>query len=319
MRTTPILFAAVAALLMAMWPAAATAEDKLEWQQEDGKSLTLTRDGNVLWQFCYDREQAKPYFHPLALPDGRVLTWNGPPDHRWHHALWFSWKFIDGVNYWEPNRSGKPAGETAWSNVQIKTHDDGTARIAMDLTYRVGDAEPVMTEHRVVEVSPPAADGTYSFDWVCKFTAGTKDVELNRTPLPGEPGGVGYGGYAGLSVRFAKDYADRQAMTPDGPVVFNEQSRFRGKAVAMDYNGLLGGKPCGVAILDHPENLNHPTPWYVIRANPMSYYSPAVICYGPHTLPAGESFTLRYRVFVHDGRWDAERLTAETERFTQGH
>jgi hypothetical protein len=47
----------------------------------------------------------------------------------------------------------------------------------------------------------------------------------------------------------------------------------------------------------------------------MSYYSPAVICYGPHTVEAGEGFTLRYRVLVHDGRWDAERLKAESKRF----
>jgi hypothetical protein len=83
----------------------------------------------------------------------------------------------------------------------------------------------------------------------------------------------------------------------------------------MDYHGLIDGRPLGVAICDHPDNLNHPTPWYVIRSQPMSYFSPAVICYGPHTLEAGQSMTLRYRVIVHPQRWDADRLKKEYARF----
>jgi hypothetical protein len=43
----------------------------------------------------------------------------------------------------------------------------------------------------------------------------------------------------------------------------------------------------------------------------MSFFSPAVICYGPHTLPAGAVMTLRYRVIVHPGRWDRRRLDSE--------
>ena len=294
-----------------------SAESSFQWKAEDGKSLTLSCGDRVLWRFCYDAEQAKPYFHPVALPDGRVLTWNSPPDHPWHHALWFSWKFINGVNYWEPDASGHPPGKTRWQNVSISTRDNGSAQIAMDLTYGPSDAIVLMTERRVVEVSAPASDGTYAFDWTCQFTAGTEKVELNRTPLPDEPDGMVFGGYAGLSVRFAKELVEREAVTPQGPVEFVD-SRFRGKSPAMDYNGLIAGKACGIAILDDPRNLNSPTPWYAIRSEPMSYYSPAVICYGPHTMEPGESFTLRYRVVVHDGRWTPQRLATETKRFLSG-
>jgi hypothetical protein len=47
----------------------------------------------------------------------------------------------------------------------------------------------------------------------------------------------------------------------------------------------------------------------------MSFFTPAVICYGPMTLKPGQSMTLRYRVFIHPGRWDAGRLRAEYQRF----
>ena len=50
----------------------------------------------------------------------------------------------------------------------------------------------------------------------------------------------------------------------------------------------------------------------------MYYFSPAVLCYGPYTLKAGQSMTLRYRVVAHPDRWDAQRLRSETERYTSG-
>jgi len=49
-------------------------------------------------------------------------------------------------------------------------------------------------------------------------------------------------------------------------------------------------------------NLNAPTPLYIVQT--MGYFSPAVIQRPSHTLPAGESMTLRYRAFVHPQRWD---------------
>ncbi len=309
---------ACGALAFALCAATGARAEDWQWDAQPGKSVTLKRGETVVWQFNYGREQPKPHFHPVALPDGRVVTWDRPPDHVWHHGLWFSWKYINGLNYWEPDpKIGKPQGSTEWTNVEITTRPDQSARIEMDLTYRPPDGPPAMTEKRIVDVSAPDEQGRYHFDWVCTSTAGEKDVELSRTPLEGEPGGKAWGGYAGLSIRLAKALTDRAATTTDGPIEFEQQSRYRGKALAMDYHGLVDGEALGVAVCDHPENLNHPTPWYVIRAQPMSYFSPAVICYGPHTLKAGQTFTLSYRVIVHADRWDAERIKGEYERFVQ--
>jgi len=286
------------------------------YQHDEGKTLVARHGDTILWQFNYAQNLPKPFFHPVAATDGSVLTWNSPPDHTWHHGLWFSWKFINRVNYWEPNsQTGQPDGRTQWEDVTIDTRPDGSATIEMQLKYRVGDAEPVMTEKRVIVASAPDSDGTYHFDWTSTFTAVTDTVALDRTPLPDEPGGEVYGGYAGLSVRLAKGLTDRQATSDKGPIQFTPQARYRGKANALDYMGHIGGRPVGIAICDHPNNLNHPTPWYVIRTEIMSYFSPAVICYQPHTIDAGESLALRYRVIVHTGTWDADRLGREYARF----
>jgi hypothetical protein len=47
----------------------------------------------------------------------------------------------------------------------------------------------------------------------------------------------------------------------------------------------------------------------------MSFFTPALLCYGPLTLSPGRSLVLRYRVLIHPGHWDEARLQAEYTRF----
>jgi type 1 glutamine amidotransferase len=342
-------------------PPSGTAAQDWVWEKKEGSSLALTGPSGTLWRFRYDAALDMPYFHPLNSSDGQTITADRPLDHLWHHGLWFSWKFINKVNYWEIDpKTLHPAGRTSWSEVRIAARDDHTARITMDVAYRpagvkgralaaavdprtnpgaltrdantrlstaeanpqtkpgapAAEDTPVLTEKRTIEISAPDPEGVYAIDWTGAFTA-VHAVVLDRTPLPGEPGGQAYGGYAGLSLRLALKFDDRQAMTSDGPISEMKDGRYRGKHTALDYSGLLDGRPVGVAICDHPQNPRTPTPWYVIRSAEMSFFAPALLCYGPLELKPGERITLRYRVLVHSGRWDAARLRTEYERFSK--
>ena len=51
-----------------------------------------------------DPPEGKPYFD-LLVPGSRdeYLTEARPKDHVWHLAFFFSWKFINGRNFWEPH------------------------------------------------------------------------------------------------------------------------------------------------------------------------------------------------------------------------
>ncbi len=283
---------------------------------ETDKSIALTGDNGIIWQFNYGKETSKPYFHPVSLVDGTVLTEDRPDDHPWHHALWFSWKFVNGVNFWEENlKTGKSDGKTDWSNVKVATKSDNSAKITMDLTYSHKDQKPILSEKRTMMVSPPDDDGVYYIDWTSKFKACSEtDVKLDRTPIPGEAGGKAWGGYAGLSVRLNGKGEKWAVATEKGSITFDKNT-YRGKSNSMDFSGVLGGKPAGIAILDHPENLNAPSPWYATAGNPMKYFSPAVICYKPHTLLAGKTFKLSYRVIIHPQKWDAGILKTQIGRF----
>ncbi len=287
------------------------------WEIVDGSSVALAGPAGLLWRFRYDPDLDVPSIHPLNSVDGLTLSWDRPPDHLWHHGLWFSWKYIDRVNYWEMDAgTGRPAGRTTWTNVRVETRDDRSARILMDLAYRpAGEETPILTEKRTIEISAPDAEGVYAVDWSSEFAA-VRPVVLDRTPLPGEPGGQAYGGYAGLSLRLSGALTERRPMTSDGPVVQMIDDRYRGRHIGLDYSGLIEGRLEGVAILDHARNPRTPTPWYVIRSPEMSFFTPAFLCYEPMTLAPGRALALRYRVLVHPGRWDEVRLRREYIRFS---
>lgn len=307
-----VLIGLGALVLAGVLPARA---ETLAWKQ-DADSVGLQQDGQMLWQFHFGTHASKPYFHPVAVPGGPVLTGDQPPDHPWHHGLWFSWKFINGVNYWEEDpRTGLAEGRTTWRVPRIQTQPDYSARLELDLEYRPATNLPTaLTEHRVISISRPKADGTYHLDWDQVFAAGATAVRLERTPLPGEPGGQPWGGYAGLSMRFAPDISAAQALTTREVVVFTNGT-YRGTSSAMEYSGSFGGQEAGMAMLDSPANPGRPSPWYAINGNPLHYFSPAVLCFQPYTLEAGQRLALHYRVIVHPGRWTRELLAAAVERY----
>ncbi|MHC4638659.1 MAG: DUF6807 family protein [Planctomycetota bacterium] len=291
--------------------------DNFTWKTT-GTSIALMNKSKTVWRFNYSPEEPKPYFHPIALTDGTPLTWNKPSDHVWHHALWFSWKYINSVNYWEPTdrTKGTYAGLTKWSNVTIEQNDDHSAEIDMELKYHPAGQPAVLKEQRRIFISTPDNSGTYTMDWSSTFTAVAETVTLDRTPIPGQQGGRSSGGYAGLSVRISKDASDPKYITSTGVVELNNGT-FRGKEKYMQYAAMIDDKDFTITILDSETNINSPTPWYLINNNTMDYFSPAVICYEPLVIAKGDSFTLRYRIIISPARLSTGQLNIAYDIFNK--
>lgn len=280
--------------------ALADAEMPLKWQQTD-TSLALQSGERVVWQLTFKKEEGKPYFHPLNLADGTTLTALRPADHVWHRGLWWSWKYINHVNYWEENKkTGLSDGRTELVSVKAEPHDNHSARVEMALNYHLPDKPPLMTEKRVLEVSAPDAKGNYYIDWLAIFTAGSEDLTLERTPPKNFSGG-----YAGLSCRMAKEVKGWTYTSSEG--VTTSKENYGKKARWLDYS--KGG---GITIFDHPSNLRHPTTWY---PNEMPFFSPALVFAEPYTLGAGKTLTLRYRVLVHSEPMDKDALEKTWKTF----
>lgn len=268
-------------------------------------------DGLTLWTFNHDPAEGKPYFHPLASTDGTTFTDLRPKDHPWHRGVWFSWKKINGVNYWEESRkTGTSAGETRIVEIKRNISKGKQVRFEFAIEYvPAGTDDAVMKESRVVSVSPPGEDGIYTIDWSSEFLAMDKDVALDRTPLPGQKGGKGHGGYAGWSVRMNKDVKGGVFLNSAGQ---KGTAAHRQPAPWMQFTSPQGSS---LLFMDHPGNLRHPAKWFV--AEKMPYFSPAVIHDAPHTIKAGESLSLRYRLVVLPDAADGEAANAIWERWAE--
>lgn len=291
------------------------------WHHEEGSSLALLHGDQTVWQWNYSADLAKPYFDPLALPGGGNLTWISPPDHVWHYGLWFSWKYINGVNYWEINpKSGKPDGTTRLRNTKILCTDKAGAEIQFDLEFHpAAGGDPVLKETVHLSIETPRADGSYTIDWHQLTSAPAHlDVTLDRTPPAGQPGGKDWGGYGGLSFRGAKDLADVTILDSEGR---RDMAAHRNRARWIDTSGTIHGKQTGVTFFDHPANPGHPNLSYValtpLKHGPFTYMNPALLHDAPITLHKGESLTLRYHILIHPGPAQPKELDAEFEKFTR--
>jgi hypothetical protein len=269
-------------------------------------SLALRKQGKIVWRVVFDPAQPKSYFHPLASIEGQVMTEFEPADHPWHRGLWWSWKFINGVNYWEEDpKTGQSAGQTRMVGKKLDVGDDFSARIELDLQYHPPEQKPVLTEKRMLAISRPDVDGTYVIDWTSRFTAADQVVKFDRT-VPAHLGGVSYGGYAGLSLRMAKGLEGFTFRTSEGGTT---AAGAHGKPARwVD----LSGPGAGIAILDHPNNPRQPPPWYLHSKPPMLFFSPSPLFNEPLELAPGQSIGFSYRVIVHsrpvtpadlEGKW----------------
>ena len=82
----------------------------------------------------------------------------------------------------------------------------------------------------------------------------------------------------------------------------------------IDETAETDGTLIGLSLLDHPSN---PTPahWFARDYGPLSpnynYFT------GPIELEVGDQLNLRYRIFVHTGPGDPNRINGEYEKFAQ--
>ncbi|MFA5818277.1 MAG: DUF6807 family protein [Bacteroidales bacterium] len=308
--------------------------NNLRWEQSD-TTLGLMNNSDIIWQYNFNNRFHKPYFHPVTVKNSS-LTCPSPPDHPWHLGLWFSWKFINGVNYWEylndfkwneyqmeigrrvEETGYKSAGITELQKIDVLKNSDFSADVRMELQYHPAGGDAVMTEKRNIHVSPPFSNGSYFTDHENIFNPLIDEVVLDRTPIEGEPGGSYGGGYAGLSIRFNQDYTSPEIIVPidsekyEGVYSINKKNNW----LYMGFNTLTGEK-AGICIL---QNLKYTTPttsWYVINVPeiPFFYYSPAVIYNGKIVLKKDETLHLKYRVWILPGVTGKEEIQAKYDEY----
>ena len=238
-----------------------------------------------------------------------------PPDHPWHKALWFSWKFINGINYWEEDRAtGKSDGQTEIQKVSGKKLDNGGAQCIMNLIYHPGNSEVILKEKRVLTFSSPDKNGDYIIDWDSDFIAMGDSVILDRTPLENEPGGKRWGGYAGFSIRMNKNLWNQSAFNDKG----DSENLHGTSSKWMTYQlKNIKGNDVSVTIFDHPQNPNYPNSWYVEESTqyPFYFFSPCPLFNAKQVLLRNEKLSLSYRLLVSSEKRNEQRIQSTWNNF----
>jgi hypothetical protein len=309
----------------------ATAEPELGAWVDLGRHddrVAVTIDGAEFTSYRFTGHD-KPILYPLRGPGGVPLTrsWpiekgvaGEPEDHPHHESLWFTHGSVNGQDFWAPRAHG--AGPDApVPHVEHRSIDrcESGERAILETTSRWVDAEgkPVLTEHRTM---------IFSVD----ETARSIDVTL---ALVADAGPVTFGdtkeGSFALRVRPQLQPKDSNgSQGASGRLVNSEglvdAAAWGKRARWVDYSGAVDGHTYGIAMLDHPFNLRHPTWWHAREyglsgANPFGIHDFAGEPEGAgnHTIPEGETLVLRYLVVFHEGDADTAGIDRRWKAWTE--
>lgn len=227
---------------------------------------------------------ARPFIHPILVPGGTsAVTEDAPDHHPWQHGLYIGLNDVNGVGFWTEGLAPDRAAL------------DGTfhPRIAgLPLADRDTATWEVATEYWDREGRPVFRD---SQAWMLKDRGDWYELDLVWALSADDLVTFGAHEYGGLFLRMPfRPQTGGHAITSsglrDGEA---EGRRARWVAVQMPVHGHEG--EVQVAVLDHPDNLQHPVPW---RVDHELGVGPSPSIAGPWTIGPGERRVFRYRLLV---------------------
>ena len=327
MSLRTVVFAASMLLTARLAMADPLALAKVVLDRHDDR-VAVTVEGEEFTSYRFTGHD-KPILYPLRAPGGVPLTrsWpiekgvaGEPEDHPHHESLWFTHGSVNGHDFWAPRAHGAgPAGPVPHvEHVSIDRCESGETAILVTTSRWVDpDGQPVLTEHRTMIFS--ADETARSIEVTLELVADSGPVTFGDTKE---------GSFA-LRVRPALQPKDSNGSQGAGGRLVNSEGLVDGAAWGkrarwVDYSGTVDGKAYGIAMLDHPANLRHPTWWHAREyglsgANPFGIhdFSGEPEGAGNHTIPPGETLVLRYLVVFHEGDAGAAGIDRRWKRWTE--
>lgn len=288
----------------------ADSEPRVVARKQDGKDIVdIFIEGEHFTSYHYSNEWKKPFLWPLNSRNGVGVTRDYPmseegipkhaKDHPHHKSCYVAYGDINGVDLWaEGSNSGfQHSDEVTWGS------GDVFAWVKAKNTWQDKDHNPIITEEREYRFYN-TPDRRRLFDLKVTFTADHGDAKFGDTKE---------GGLCAVRMRPEISYRDAIITNAHGdqgePKTWGKPSPWCDYSAETEDFGTLG-----LAIFDHPGNMRHPTSWHVrgyglMGANCFGYsyfsekdYNKDLMpANGDWELPAGESHTWNYRVYVHTG------------------
>ncbi len=257
------------------------------------------------------KSYAKPIVYPIYGPGQIPMTRNFPmkkgipgeaTDHPHHKSMWFGHGDVNGISFW--HEQGKIITDKV--DVQEDPHSP-----TVTLYNRLVGPDGELIARETARITFRAYPDRRMIDWDVTLQALDKPLRLGDT----KEGTMALRVHP--SLRMDND-PKRGVTTASGKAVNSEGVTGRevwGKAARwVDFFGQVDGQDVGIAFLDHPQNLRHPTRWHartygLFAANPFGlsqFVGPGND--GSYSIPAGGKLRLRYRVVFHRGAADQKRI-----------
>jgi hypothetical protein len=230
----------------------------------------------------------RPFLYPVNGPDGLPLTEFGKThdptgSHAHHYSLWVAHHDVNAHDFW-----GEKGGLIVHKQLEVQESGAVFARLAQRTGWVFAGTE-LLTELRTLTLYHTAE----AFRLL--------DIGLELTPAGKQPVTFGKTSFGLLAVRVAPSLSvfdgGGEIRTARGDR--NERGAHLRHAEWLDQSGPVApGKWGGVAILDHPDNPNHPTGWHCRNDG---WAGASFNLDRPLTLEPGQKLRLRYRVVLHRG------------------
>lgn len=266
--------------------------------------------------FHYHAKWDKPFLHPLRTPAGVILSRGYPvspmpadsEDHAWHRGIWFGHGDINGEDFWREQGREK----TSWLVLHGVPTVSGSSLEA--LLHMQSAKSGILGSIRESFTFRPAAE------------AALIDVVIDVSADRGVALTFGDTDDGGFGLRLREEFRqDRGAKLANSEGLTGTENIWGKPAKWVHYEAMVEGKAAGVAVLDHPSNLRHPTTWHargygLFAANPFGLrsFTRDKTRDGSHTIPAGGRQTFRYRVVLLDGATSAAKLNKLFEEYAAG-
>jgi len=281
----------------------------------DGSPVTVYHPGDARPNPSPADDRPKPYCWPIIGPGGETITRAFPMaqvagesnDHQHHRGLFFDHGDVNGVDFWTES---KETGRIVQRALVILTSGPAMGHLRTDNDWIAPGGNTVCEDVRDVRVYRVPTGRLFDFD--IAITAAEGQVKFGDTKE----------GTLGLRL------ADSITLTRGHGHILNsagqkDRETWGKRADWVDYSGPVQGKIVGVTIFDDPRNLRHPTYWHVrdyglFAANPFGIHDFEGIRDeepGAYTLAKGQTLTLRYRFYLHDGPADAAALAALYDQY----
>lgn len=265
----------------------------------------------------------RAYIHPIYAPDGKgELTENEPGHHLWQHGLYVGLNDVNGVGFWteglnEKNRASDGTFHTRMGPrpPMVRLWGDHTRaawevfsewRASTSYTGDGGPRAPLLIETQTWCLQDRSSYFLLDLTWRLEAL---QDLTFGHYP------------YGGLFLRmpYRKD-AGGVAVNSEGSQNDKaEAQKARWVSVSMAIPGRTGrgkqkSKECGIAMLDHPSNPEHPVPW---RVDGQLGISPSRCIANAWTLKKGMTTTSRYRLYIFTGPTDPAAVNTQWTTFAK--